>query len=138
MQPIPLQKTSDLQIPFYDSLLSAGFPSPADDFMENKIDLNDKLISHPNSTFLVRVEGQSMVNAGISTGDVVIVDKSLEAKDGQIVVAVLEGDFTLKRLHMKDEQITLRPENPSYPEIKITEDTNFEIWGVVTWIIKKT
>ena len=138
MQPIPLQKTSELQIPFYDSLLSAGFPSPADDFMENKIDLNDKLISHPNATFLVRVEGKSMINAGINSGDVVVVDKSLEAKSGQIVVAVLDGDFTLKRLYINAGEMSLRPENPDFPEIKIGEDTSFEIWGVVTWIIKKT
>lgn len=123
------------KVPSYGGV-AAGFPSPADDFLEDKLDLNEKLIKHPAATFFVRVAGNSMIKAGIHSGDLLIVDRSLEPRSGSIVVAVLNGDFTVKRISKKGDKLFLMPENPRYQPIEITDDSNFQVWGVVTNVIR--
>lgn len=127
-------KTSQ-KFPMYGNKLSAGFPSPADDFLDKKIDLNEHLIKHPAATFFVRVEGDSMIHAGIFSGDTLIVDRSLQASSGKVVVAVLNGEFLVKRIKKIRNKIFLEAENPKYKPIEITESMPFEIWGVVTAVI---
>jgi DNA polymerase V len=118
-------------IPLYSSV-AAGFPSPAEDHMESSLDLNQHLIKHPSATFYVYARGDSMVSAGISDGDMLIVDRSLEAKNGSIVVAIINGEFTVKGISKVNGHLYLMPHNTSYNPIKITEEMDFEIWGVVT------
>lgn len=125
------QKTA----PLFFSPVQAGFPSPAEDFLEQALDLNEHLIQHPAATFFVRVSGESMKGAGIQNNDLLIVDRSLEATDGCIVVAVINGEFTVKRLHMHQKEVRLEAENPNFPPISIPEGADFQIWGVVTTII---
>lgn len=123
-------------LPLFFEGVAAGFPSPAEDYIEKQLDLND-LIEHPNATFYVRVEGNSMRGAGIHSGDILVVDRSLEAKDGKIVVALLDGEFTVKRIKVTPQGISLVAENPRYPSIPITSDSDFQVWGVVTYVIHK-
>ena len=115
--------------------VSAGFPSPADDYTEGSLDLNEYLIRHPAATFFVRVQGESMINAGIHSGDLLVVDRSLEPGNKKIVLAVLDGEFTVKRLVEKRGRLYLYPENPDYTPVEITEEKSFEVWGVVTAVI---
>jgi DNA polymerase V len=122
-------------LPLYSSSVQAGFPSPADDHLEKKLDLNEHLIDHPAATFFVKVSGESMKGAGINDGDLLIVDRSLEVRDKSIIVAVVNGDFTVKRLIKKKGKVLLKPENKAYPVIEITEESEFEVWGVVTNVI---
>lgn len=124
-----------LPIPLYLCSVEAGFPSPADDYMEGRLDLNSHLIQNPTATFFVRVSGDSMINAGIYPDDLLIVDRSLTPKDNSIVIAVLDGDLTVKRLLHEKGGLFLKPENCNYPLIKIGKETHFEIWGVVTNVI---
>lgn len=131
------QKSEAFQIPFYASLLHAGFPSPADDYKENILDLNDLVIQHSNATFYVRVRGDSMQGAGIEAGDVVVVDRAITAKHNAVIVALINGEFTLKRLYHKDHVTLLLPENPLYKVIEIVEGMEFQVWGVVTYCIHK-
>jgi len=122
-------------LPLFETKVSAGFPSPADDHFDQSLDLNEHLVKHPAATFFVKVEGHSMQGAGIFPGDILIVDRALKPKNGSIILAVLEGDFTVKRIMMKGKQIFLKAENPRYPPIEITEEKDFQVWGVVTYII---
>lgn len=122
------------KFPLYVNKISAGFPSPADDYIEQRLDLNLHLIKHPAATFFLRVSGDSMINAGIYSGDLLIVDKSLEPIDGKIIIAALDGELTVKRLYKKNQQIKLIAENPLYPAIEIREQ-DLIIWGVVTFVI---
>lgn len=124
-----------LKFPLYLSPVRAGFPSPADDYIEKQLDLNEHLIKHPAATFLLKATGNSMINAGIFPGDLLIVDRSLEAVNNKIVVAVLNGEFTVKRLKKRQGKITLLAENPAYSPIEILEESNFEIWGVVAHVL---
>lgn len=124
-------------LPLFLTGIAAGFPSPADDYIEKQLDLNDLIIKHPNATFFVRVEGDSMRDAGIFSGDILAVDRSLEAVSGKIIVAVLDGEFTVKRIHIGPRGITLLPENASFPAIKVTAESDFQVWGVVTYVIHK-
>jgi DNA polymerase V len=117
------------------SHIMAGFPSPAEDYIEQSLDLNEYLIKHPAATFFVRVSGDSMIGAGIHDGDMLIVDKALEAINGKVVVAVVDGEFTVKRLMRAERKIFLVPENPCYPDIDISGKEDSEIWGVVTDVI---
>ena len=126
-----------IHLPLVGTAVKAGFPSPADDYIEDRLDLNQHLIAHPNATFFVRVAGESMLNAGIQDGDTLIVDRSLEAKNNNIVIATLNGDFTVKRLVYRASEPWLIPCNPSYPDIQLTEDMDTVIWGVVTSVIHK-
>lgn len=121
----------------YRSTISAGFPSPADDFIDRRLDLNGYLIKHPSATFFVRVNGNSMIGCGISSGDLLIVDRSLEPKDNSVIVAFLNGEFTVKRIRMKGKKISLVPENTQYKPIQISEDMDFQVWGIVICVIKK-
>jgi len=125
MQPLPL----------YGARVSAGFPSPADDFIEDSLDLNELLIRHPAATFFVRVQGDSMVDAGIHSGDILIVDRALEPWNRAVVVAALNGELIVKRIRQKGEKVFLEPENHEYPSIEVTSDVAFRIWGVVIHVI---
>lgn len=124
-----------VHIPLFESRVSAGFPSPADDYVERKLDLNEYLIHHKEATFFLRVQGNSMIGAGIHDGDLLIVDRSLDAAHNKVVVAVIDGDLTVKRLILKEKKIALAPENPRYPTINVTDEQSFQIWGVVTNVI---
>lgn len=128
------RKTSTC-FPLYATRVAAGFPSPADDYIEAKLDLNQYLVKHPAATFFVRVEGDSMIGAGIHPDDILVVDRSLKPSDGRIVIAVINGELTVKRLKMEAEGLKLIAENPRYRPIHITEEMNFSIWGVVTSVI---
>lgn len=119
--------------------IKAGFPSPADDYMHDSLDFNRDLIRHPESTFYGRVTGDSMIEAGIYDGDIAVIDRSIEASDGDIVVAYVNEEFTIKYLdlsHRAEGYIELRPANSNYQPIRINADDDFEVWGVVVWTIK--
>ena len=126
---------TELSIPIFTSRVQAGFPSPADDHLKDTLDLNTHLIHHKEATFFVKAQGDSMIGAGIQQGDILIVDKSLTAKSGKIVIAVVDGEFTVKRLHKYKGNITLKAENPDFKDIKIGGDDELIIWGVVTSVI---
>lgn len=126
----------DIILPFVKSGISAGFPSPADDFLDGSIDLNKELIKHPSSTFYGRVKGNSMVDAGLSNGDLLVIDKSLEPKNGKIAVCYIDGEFTIKRIKISKDCVYLMPANPDYKPIKVTSENDFLIWGIVTNVIK--
>ena len=115
----------------------AGFPSPATDYMTQAIDLNKELVRHPAATFYGRVVGDSMIDAGVEEGDILVIDKSLEAREGDMAVCFVDGEFTLKHLHFHDGGLTLRPANSNYPEIEVCEGVEFVMWGVVTYVIKR-
>lgn len=129
-------KSSQVQLPIADGGIKAGFASPAQDYLESGIDLNKELIRNPSSTFFGRVSGDSMSGAGINDGDILVIDKSLEARSGDIAVCFVNGEFTLKRVEIKKDQIWLVPQNPKYKIIKVSKDEEFAIWGVVTHTIK--
>jgi DNA polymerase V len=126
---------TELLIPIFTSRVQAGFPSPADDHLEDTLDLNTHLIHHQEATFFVKAQGDSMIGAGIHQGDILIVDKSLTPKSGKIVNAVVDGEFTVKRLHKYKGNITLKAENPEFEDIKIRGTDELIIWGVVTSVI---
>ena len=128
-------KLSSLSIPIANECISAGFPSPADDYLDIGIDLNEQLIRNPESTFFLRVSGYSMTEAGINDGDLLIIDRSIDPRPGRIVVAVLDGNFTLKRLTLRSEKLYLEAANPNYPSIDITLYQNVQIWGVAIYSI---
>jgi DNA polymerase V len=130
-------KKSVARRPLFLSGVSAGFPSPADDYLDRKLDLNEYMIKNPAATFFVRVAGESMTGAGINDDDILIVDRSLEATSGDVVIAVINGELAVKRLLKKDGVCQLIAENPLYPPLKITGDTPLEIWGVVTYAIHR-
>ena len=120
-------------VPYILSRISAGFPSPADDYIENNLSISELLIKNQLSTFLMKASGESMIEAGINDGDVLVVDRSLEARSRDIVIAIFEGNLTVKRLIIKaDGSAILKSENPLYKNILISEYTELEIWGVVT------
>lgn len=123
------------RLPLYSSKIHAGFPSPADDYQDKKLDLNEFLIKHPTATFFVKVKGESMINAGIHSGDILIVDRSIEPKNNQIVVAVVDGDFTVKRVQKKAGKLFLVSENPEFSAIEVSQSCDFEIWGAVLHVI---
>ena len=123
------------RIPLLNDSVSAGFPSPADDYTEENIDLNEHLISNPFSTFFLRVKGESMINAGIKDKDLIIVDKSLIAKPGNIIIAMIDGEFTIKRLSIKNDKLYLKAENHNYPDFSFKNHIDVQIWGVVIYSI---
>ena len=124
-------------IPVYTDTVPAGFPSPAEDHMDLDLNLHEYLVQHPSATFCVRVVGESMVDAGIYSGDVMVVDRALEPQNNNIVLAVLNGEFTVKRIKKNRTDLYLVPANEDFKPIKITETMNFQVWGVVTHIIHK-
>jgi DNA polymerase V len=115
--------------------VAAGFPSPADDYVECGLDLNQHLVKHPAATFFVRVRGQSMVEAGIHDGDLLVVDRALEARDGSVVIAVLNGELTVKRIRRLNGQLLLCPENADYLPIAVPPESDVQIWGLVVYAI---
>jgi DNA polymerase V len=152
--------TTSYKLPIFTSQVKAGFPSPATDYEEAKLDLNTHLIAHPNATFFVHIDGDSMIDAKIQSGDIAIVDRSLEARNGDVILAVIDGDFTIKRLEILDikgdaildpkqkntkltiatqniRQIRLLPENSDFEPITISGNMTFVVWGVVTSVIHK-
>jgi DNA polymerase V len=133
-----LEETNNLGALFIDTGVSAGFPSPADDFKEQRLSLDKELVKNKEATFFARVSGQSMIGAGLDDNDLLVIDRSLEPANNKIAVCFLDGEFTVKRLKVNKEEVWLQPENPDYPIIKITENNNFVIWGIVTNVIKKT
>lgn len=120
-----------LPLPLFGARIAAGFPSPADDHLEDSLDLNEHLVQHPAATFFVRVEGDSMTGVGIHDGDLLVVDRAREPKSGAIVVAVINGELTVKRLSLEGERIRLMPENPHYQPLEIRDGMDLVIWGVV-------
>ncbi len=129
------EQTSGLQ--FFEGRVQAGFPSPAQGEYADTIDLNRALITNPAATFCARVIGNSMVDAGINEGDLLIIDRSITPQDGNIAVCFIDGDFTVKRLSVRDDGIYMTPANATFPEMKVQEDSDFQVWGVVSHIIKK-
>ena len=128
-----------LRLQFAPSI-RAGFPSPAEDYLNESLDFNRDLIRHPEATFYGRVEGDSMIRAGICDGDIAVIDRSIEPEQGDVVVAYIDREFTVKFLdltHKKDGYIELRPANDAFTPIRIDADDNFKVWGVVIWTIKK-
>ena len=127
---------NSVRIPLYVESVSAGFPSPAQDFVERTLDLNEFCVAHPNATFYVRAQGDSMIDAGIHSGDVLVVDRSLNARHGDIVIACIHGEMTVKTLELKPN-VLLRPKNKAYKAIAITEESELEIFGVVSGVVRK-
>lgn len=127
---------TSLGLPLIDSSIKAGFPSPAQDFMDMSIDLNKELIKHPASTFFGRVDGDSMQDLGISHGDLLVIDKSIEPRDGKIAVCFIDGEFTIKKIKVEKKHIMLLPANDKYKPIKVTEENEFIVWGIVIHVIK--
>ncbi len=128
------QKTK-VVCPLFTSGVSAGFPSPAEDHIDQHLDLNELLIQHPVATFFVRVSGESMKDAGINHGDILVVDRSLEATSGRIIIAIVNGELTVKRFVQDSSSCQLVAANPDYPPVAITDETDFSVWGVVTSVI---
>ena len=128
---------SDLSLQLFESRIQAGFPSPAQGAFADSVDLNHELINNPAATFCARVIGDSMIDSGINEGDMLIIDRSLEPHDGDIAVCFIDGDFTVKRIIIKNDELSLVPANRKYPVIKVPQESNFIIWGVVSHIIKK-
>jgi DNA polymerase V len=124
-------------LPMAGSTVQAGFPSPALDFMEYKIDLNKELSRNDAATFYVKVAGSSMTGAGIDESDILVVDRSLSPHDGSIAVCLIDAEFTVKRLKVQPDCLYLVPENPDYPMLRVTENNQFMVWGIVTYVIKK-
>lgn len=132
-----IEESSDLELQVFDSRIQAGFPSPAQGSFADSVDLNHELINNPAATFCARVIGDSMIDSGINEGDMLIIDRSIEPSDGDIAVCFIDGDFTVKRILIKNDEISLVPANRKYPVIRVPKESNFVIWGVVSHIIKK-
>ena len=132
----PADSNSELSLPYADGGIKAGFPSPAQDYMEQAIDLNKELIKHPASTFYGRVKGDSMIDADVHDGDILVIDKSLDPQDGDMAVCYIDGEFTIKYIKIEKDIIWLVPANKEYKPIKVTIENDFLIWGIVTYCIK--
>ncbi len=128
--------TSTIQaLPYFPAEVPAGFPSPASDYEEDRLDLNQHLIKNPPATYFVRATGTSMIGAGIHPGDLLIVDKSLEPKDGNVVIAVMNGEMTLKRIRIRKQRVWLEAENEDYAPLPISKEMDFQVWGVVKHVV---
>lgn len=132
----PVETAKELYLPYINYGINAGFPSPAQDFLELSIDLNRELIRNPSTTFFARVRGDSMQDAGISDGDLLIIDKSLKPTDGKIAICCIDGEFTVKRIKIERNCCWLMPANPAFKPIYVSEDNNLLIWGIVIHVIK--
>ena len=131
MRPQPVAARLHLKVPLVGASAPAGFPSPADDYLDRPLDFNELLIENPDATFAVRIVGDSMVGAGIFPGDIAVVDRSKTATDRSIILAILDGEFTVKRYRKSGKRQWLEAENPNYKAIELTEDSAFEVWGVI-------
>lgn len=132
-----IDSQTPLELPYADEGVRAGFPSPGQDYTDNSIDLNRDLVSRPESTFYARVGGDSMIDAGIHEGDIIIVDKSIDVNSGDIAVCAVNGEFTVKYVDIHADHIVLRPANKSFPPLRVDESDAFEVWGAVTYVIHK-
>jgi DNA polymerase V len=132
-----LSRTPEFLIPYVGHQIVAGFPSPAEDYLESTLDLNRELIKNPSSTFYGRVKGLSMIDAGVDNDDLLVIDKSLPYRDKALAVCFINGNFTLKRIKVEGNTLLLMPANKDYQPIVVKEDADFAIWGIVTYIIKK-
>ncbi|MFJ1270180.1 LexA family protein [Legionella lytica] len=130
-----LKEGSNYQLPVFSSKVQAGFPSPADDYIEGYLDLNTQFIHNPSSTFVLQATGDSMIEAGIFSGAYLVVDRSIPPTDGRIVIAAVNGELTVKRLSKRGGRVQLLPANPQFQPIDITEDSEMVIWGVVTLVL---
>lgn len=128
--------STDLPLPLAEGI-KAGFPSPAQDYIDLAFDLNKELVKNPSSTFYGRVRGNSMIDEGINDGDILVIDKSLPPADGRKAVCYIDGEFTLKTIRIGKDGIYLMPANPDYKPIKVTEENDFVVWGIVTYVIHK-
>ena len=133
---IDLESRSALRVPMMAWSAACGFPSPAEDYVDRPLDFNELLIEHPAATFAIRIEGESMTGAGIFPGDIAVVDRAREPVNGNIVLALLDGAFTVKRYRTKDGAVWLQAENPAFPDIPITDGQALEVWGVITRSIR--
>ena len=124
-------------IPFFSEGVAAGFPSPAMGDLRGTLDLNSLCIRHPAATYYIRARGESMIGAGIDDGDILVVDRAITAANGDIIIAALDGEFTVKRLELNGSTVRLLPENPAFAPIPITAESNAEFFGVVTWVVKQ-
>ena len=124
-------------LPLAESSVRAGFPSPADDHLEGRLDLTRLVVTHPDATFYARVEGDSMKDECVEDGDLLVVDKSLDPQDGNLVVSYIDGEFTLKRIRLTDDKILLVPAKKKYPTIEIDPQSDFRVWGIVRYVVKK-
>jgi len=134
---LPAIGTLPIHVPLFSHKVTAGFPSPADDYIEGRLSLDEHLIQHKDATFFVRAKGNSMVGAGIFDGDLLVVDKSLDPSSGDIVIAIVDGDLTVKRLIKRGEKVILKPENHRFREIELQDGQELQVWGVVTSTVKK-
>lgn len=134
---LPTPSRPPAHIPLFGHKVPAGFPSPADDYVEGRLSLDEHLVRHREATFFVRAKGNSMVGAGIFDGDLLVVDKSLAPASGDIVIAVMDGELTVKRLIRLGGRVILRPENPRFKDIELREGQELQVWGVVTSCVKK-
>jgi DNA polymerase V len=131
------EKSQLIERPIVNEDIAAGFPSPAEDFKEIRISLDKELIKNEDATFYARVRGNSMNDANIEDGDLLVIDKSIEARDGKVAVCMVDGEFTIKRLKVKKDCVYLMPENKKYKPIKVTKENELIIWGIVTYVIKE-
>lgn len=131
------EQRTKLSLPLAMASVPAGFPSPADDYLDKKLDLNEFLIEHPAATFFVRVKGESMIQAGINSGDILIVDRALEPCQGKIIIAAIDGELTVKRIQKIGSKLYLASENPEFSPIEINPQQSLTVWGVVTYVIHK-
>lgn len=136
MSPVPVATGGRAVVPLMSSSAACGFPSPAEDHVDSPLDFNELLVTHPSSTFAVRVAGDSMTGLGIFPGDVAVVDRSVEPVSGKVVMALLDGEFTIKTLRRRDGHVVLEPANPAFRPIHVREGSDFEVWGVVTHCIR--
>ena len=134
---IPADTTSHVSLPYADQGIQAGFPSPAQEYISESIDLNSEIVKHPAATFYGRVSGDSMIGEGIEDGDLLVIDRSLEPENGDLAVCCVEGEFTLKRIKIEPDRVWLIPANESFDPIIVSKDSQFAIWGVVTHTIKR-
>lgn len=132
-----IDTSTSLRLPYADGGIKAGFPSPAQDRLNETIDLNSEIVNHPASTFYGRVTGDSMIEEGIDDGDILVIDRSLEPLNGDLAVCCIDGEFTVKRLKVERHRVLLLPSNRNYRPIEVKEDDDFTVWGIVTHTIKK-
>ncbi|MBC3541401.1 LexA family protein [Rufibacter sediminis] len=137
LEPLSLESFEGILLPLYSSYVTAGFPSPADDYLEDMINLKEHLIRNPGTTFMMRVRGNSMQDAKINDGDLLIIDSKLKPKDGYPIICSIDGEFTTKTFRQKGDRLFLEPANSNYKTIEITGEMELRSWGVITWIIHK-
>jgi DNA polymerase V len=131
------ERSHFIERPMVNEDIAAGFPSPAEDFKEVRISLDKELVTNENATFYARVRGNSMIDANIEDGDLLVIDRSIETRNGKIAVCMIDGEFTVKRLKVTKECVFLMPENKAFEPIKVTEENELIVWGIVTYVIKK-